>query len=306
MTTQQTTILVFDPHPDIKAHLLDVIFDRLPDSGIDDPYKIHLCFLEYLVHLQDEAVWAIRDLVRNTEKKREVRDAKAKKDDKEALTTQADYVNLHDVARHTIHVCETLDVAIDTVSSMIKAHDDLNSFFSGIATTKQVRMSLDFLDNILHSLRSRSASNKERLHDETQLSFNLIALHDSELAHFDSEVSIGIGRATQRDGRAMKTLAFLSLAFLPATFVSAIFSMSFYNFNPDTGKWILSSKVWIYWAVTIPVTVLTVLIWLRWSRSPLPDLVEKGQSPRRDCKTSDSSEEKSLDSRYEERKIEIV
>jgi len=70
-STKQTKILVFNPHKDIKADILSRIFNDLPNAPIDDPFKVHVCFLEYHVHLQNDAVWAIRDLVRDTEKKRD-------------------------------------------------------------------------------------------------------------------------------------------------------------------------------------------------------------------------------------------
>ncbi|KAB5513425.1 hypothetical protein GE09DRAFT_980815 [Coniochaeta sp. 2T2.1] len=62
----------------------------------------------------------------------------------------------------------------------------------------------------------------------------------------------------------MKTVAFLTLTFLPATFICAIFSMSFFNYDPAADSWTVSGKFWIYWAVAIPTTFLTALLWHCW------------------------------------------
>jgi hypothetical protein len=46
--------------------------------------------------------------------------------------------------------------------------------------------------------------------------------------------------------------------------------MSFFNFSPgdDTqaDEWRVSSKIWIYWVVAIPLTGMTLFAWLFWMR----------------------------------------
>jgi hypothetical protein len=87
--------------------------------------------------------------------------------------------------------------------------------------------------------------------------------------------------SSSRDSTAMKTLAFITTIFLPGTFVAVrqtlnmfqfsstktsqtMFSMSMFNWqgkNPDA---VVSSKFWIYWAVTLPLTVIVALSWRLW------------------------------------------
>lgn len=52
--------------------------------------------------------------------------------------------------------------------------------------------------------------------------------------------------------------------------------MSFFNYQPATSdapaSWSVSSKFWIYWAVALPVTAVTIGMWLWWQRKlPLLD-----------------------------------
>lgn len=117
----------------------------------------------------------------------------------------------------------------------------------------------------MHSLRARSISNKDRLLNEVQLAFNVVS-------QYDSYTSVAIGRATQYDSYSMRTVAFLTLAFLPATFISALFSMSFFNFDQETG-WHVAGEVWLYFATAGPFTLVTVLIWFFWQRLLPPNLV---------------------------------
>lgn len=100
----------------------------------------------------------------------------------------------------------------------------------------------------------------------------------------------------------MKTIAVLTIVFLPGTFVAvgdqflqtcptpsmelsshmqylgativtditqSFFSMGLFNWQADKGIPVVNSRIWIYWAVTIPLTFLTTLIWIIWLRSKI-------------------------------------
>jgi uncharacterized membrane protein YgcG len=57
-------------------------------------------------------------------------------------------------------------------------------------------------------------------------------------------------------------MQFLQMGFLPATFVAAIVSTSFFNLsaNPPT----ISSSFWIFWVVSVALTVLTLGVYFLW------------------------------------------
>lgn len=61
----------------------------------------------------------------------------------------------------------------------------------------------------------------------------------------------------------MQALTLIGVLYLPGTFISGIFGSNFFNYNPGSNgpDWNMSSKFWIYWIVTIPLTILTVLGW---------------------------------------------
>ena len=114
------------------------------------------------------------------------------------------------------------------------------------------------------------------------------------MAQYDSRISVQIGQAAQSDSAAMKTIAFLTLAFLPATFVSvsvykrqtdglanfwhkAIFSMTFFDYTPAVDGAVeiysISEKFWMYWAVAVPLSALTVSLWLFWHKFFPPKVI---------------------------------
>ncbi|KAM0215124.1 hypothetical protein ACHAQD_008450 [Fusarium lateritium] len=246
-SSQQTFLVVFEAPKQLGLR------DRFPDpllkdshkDVLSDPFWFYPRLFDELSILQDNTVWAVRDRVRNIEK------TQLRK------KSNPNYRSMHDMARHAIHVSETLEVAEKTVAAIVQQH---NAFQEEVASDdkrekaryRHVGERMIWYDHILQSLRCRASANKERLHNEIQLGFNSVA--------------VDIGRATQSDSAAMKTIAFVSLTFLPATFISALFSMSFFKVDDDTGVWSVSGKFWLYWVIAIPVTLLTGGLWLLWQK----------------------------------------
>ena len=65
----------------------------------------------------------------------------------------------------------------------------------------------------------------------------------------------------------MKTLAAVTVIFLPSTYVAALFSMPLFQWGTETaGDTLVSKYFWIYWAVSIPLTILTLSLWFIWMR----------------------------------------
>lgn len=109
-------------------------------------------------------------------------------------------------------------------------------------------------------------------------------------------VDVGIANSTRdiamesrRDASAMKTIAILTLVFLPGTYVAvcafcnaassyiivllqaaplihpqALFSMSMFNWQARDGEPVISSHIWVYFVIAIPLTILVVAVWLWW------------------------------------------
>jgi hypothetical protein len=84
-------------------------------------------------------------------------------------------------------------------------------------------------------------------------------------------------RLAQRSGRENTSMISLFGAiFLPATYLASIFSMSFFDFTPNNNNMTTSSsgggndggssvspQLWIYFTITVPLTLLLV-VWWRW------------------------------------------
>ncbi|KAH7393844.1 hypothetical protein DE146DRAFT_109470 [Phaeosphaeria sp. MPI-PUGE-AT-0046c] len=108
---------------------------------------------------------------------------------------------------------------------------------------------------------------------QLQIVYNLIAQRDNKTQQTLSttqtdiaKIQTGLAKTTKEDSFAMRTLAVMSIAFLPGTFVSSFFSMDMFNWDAPRGTPVLSSRFWIYWAVTVPLTFVVFCVWSVWVR----------------------------------------
>lgn len=261
-STKQMVLLVFDPLPKVETKICARLNKAMPDFNQQhDHFWVHSQILHDFIDVQHESIWALRGYVRQTEQ------------DQTENSTRPNFRLLHDLARHSIHICETLELACISMDELLEfstsssqhAHAARGSFQQVAATLggEAARDRLLFQRHVLRSFSLRAQANKERLQNEIGLAFNNIAQENALLA-------VEIGRATRTDGLAVKTVAFVTFAFLPATLICAIFSMPFFELESGTGELLVSNKFWMYWAVTIPVTLLSPLLWGGYNRLTLP------------------------------------
>ena len=97
--------------------------------------------------------------------------------------------------------------------------------------------------------------------------FNLITRQETRLSISVAQDSRTLASATKDDSTAMKTLAAVTVIFLPGTFVAALFSMPLFRWDiHKVGHSAISKQFWIYWVVTLPLTLVTMGLWLAWMR----------------------------------------
>ncbi|TVY52504.1 hypothetical protein LCER1_G006989, partial [Lachnellula cervina] len=233
-----------------------ILLSRPPGPG--DPFWFHVVLIENIIDLYNKTLWAWRDLVRGLEQNRSC-----------PRNPQPDYITMHEIARHVIHSSETIAMALETMTDMTQEH---KLFFkeneslpaaSRIAF-QQTSMAFRSQVSVLKCLNLRSKVLEERLRNEINLvAFNTVAQHDSRIA-------VLIAEATQVDSASMKTISILGLVFMPGTFICALFSTSFFNFSPATSTepqhWRVSEQFWVYWAVALPLTLVTVASLVFWQR----------------------------------------
>ncbi|GIC89489.1 uncharacterized protein Aud_005908 [Aspergillus udagawae] len=227
--------------PDIVAEYLAA--HRPAPNQRGNPYIWHTLFAQGVVNEYDKSIWSLRDLVRPIEKARN-----------EPRPPPLNFPNLHDIARHIFHANETLEVATHTLQSLIDEQARFRAEYEALTNQNRgcwihTAQRAHFVAKQLHSLLTRSKSLSERLRNEINLAFNLVS---------------------QKDGAMMKTVAVVSMVYLPGTFISGLFGTNFFNLSSNNGAqlWIMSGNFWLYWVITLLLTLATVLVWASWHYFP--------------------------------------
>ena len=91
-----------------------------------------------------------------------------------------------------------------------------------------------------------------------------------------AEDSRVLASASKEDSTAMKILAAVTVFFLPMTFIAALFSMPLFRWRETTvGESSMAEQFWVYWAVSVPLTVVTVGFCAVWTNRQMRRRQEK-------------------------------
>ncbi|OCK73236.1 purine and uridine phosphorylase, partial [Lepidopterella palustris CBS 459.81] len=150
-----TTILCFDLPKQLQTLVQSALTSNPDMTGCSDPYSVFSVILYNVLCLYDNSVWSIRNHICEWEATR---------------LQEPDYGLLHEIARHAIHVSETLVVASESVKDLQRQQRDFmakQSLSNGTWST--AHDPFQFPLRILQSLLSRSESNQARLQNEITL-----------------------------------------------------------------------------------------------------------------------------------------
>jgi hypothetical protein len=157
-------ILCFDLPAQFKGTLITTLSNPSTHLDLQDPYSIHALLTWEIAKLFDSALWSARDLVRDLEKNRTPSE-----------DPRPDYTRMHELARHTIHASEMLEITLETLAAMIQEHDAVfeNADALGVNLMKTVSRKtgrdLKFHHTLLKGFHLRSKALEERLRNEISL-----------------------------------------------------------------------------------------------------------------------------------------
>lgn len=145
-----------------------------------------------------------------------------------------------------------------------------------------VRQDLEYMRRRTVTLLSQVQQMRDRVQSQTtfvrspcpKFHINMTADYPHQMlitiTQSDAECTAAIAVDGKRDSIATKTIGILGVVFLPGTFVAIVFSINMFKWGgADSGQtsWLrVSPSIWIYWAIMIPLTVVTCLTWVLWSR----------------------------------------
>ncbi|KAI3321758.1 hypothetical protein HD806DRAFT_146484 [Xylariaceae sp. AK1471] len=124
---------------------------------------------------------------------------------------------------------------------------------------------LDFFTTKLQGLESYIQVSSERLKILREEVNHILALRESRVSLEMATQHRRIARISKEDSVSMKSITLLTMFFLPGTFVASIFSTNFFDFaNDDINP--VSNRVWVYFVIVIPLTVLVLGAWWGYDR----------------------------------------
>jgi Mg2+ and Co2+ transporter CorA len=153
--------------------------------------------------------------------------------------------------------------------------------------------------------RAEAAALQSRASIQIQGLFNIIAQREQELSRQLARDNIQLTQATlqlgeatrqiaedsKRDSTSMKAIAAVTMFFLPGTFAASLFAMPIFRWNASSGTDVVSHRIWVYWAVTIPLTLVTFGCFLLWDH-----LMNKPRPPHIPASNSAAASKHSLSS----------
>ncbi|KAH7087012.1 hypothetical protein FB567DRAFT_629057 [Paraphoma chrysanthemicola] len=142
--------------------------------------------------------------------------------------------------------------------------EDWTKNFESMSRT--IRERLIHLRSEQRALLLEITCNQKIAQSQIEIVYNLVAQRDNQDNLLMAKTQTDIARITEADSFAMRTIAIMSIFFLPGTFVSSFFSMDMFDWQASKGTSVISSRFWIYWAVTVPLTILVLSIWF-WHRA---------------------------------------
>ncbi|CEI39357.1 hypothetical protein FVEN_g10380 [Fusarium venenatum] len=120
---------------------------------------------------------------------------------------------------------------------------------------------LDFYKVKLKGLENYIHITLERLKVQREALYNIMSQREARLNLEIAGEQRRIAHASKRDSTAMKTLSLMGALFLPGTYLASVFSMTFFDFAADADP-VISVELWVYFAITIPVTAIIVFCWM--------------------------------------------
>jgi hypothetical protein len=123
------------------------------------------------------------------------------------------------------------------------------------------------------SFIQESASWQHKASIQVQGLLNLVSQREQQLSIQLAKDSVQIGHMTGvlaqqslQDSASMKAIATVTMFFLPGTFVASLFAVPVFRWNAVAGSDIINHRIWVYWVVTLPLTLFTFGVFLLWDR----------------------------------------
>jgi hypothetical protein len=122
---------------------------------------------------------------------------------------------------------------------------------------------LGCVQQTIEALKLSAETYQARMSNQITLILSLFSQEDQSIGIDIAKASKSIAIESKRDSSSMKTLAVVTMVFLPGTFIATFFAMPLFDWHAPYGQ-IVDKRIWIYFLVTIPLTIFTSAVWWVW------------------------------------------
>ena len=189
-------------------------------------------------------------------------------------------IALHSVFVQSTFIANSCNWAREYLNFLLALETDLQVEITGQRSWPEPQDLKDiilFYKSMLRGQTSNFDTFKSRANLQVNLLYNIINQQDSIQNRWDSRLTQLIARSTKQDSTSMTTFTFITALFLPGTFIATLFGMSMFHWQQasdsqlqsqaeDSDQSNVSNSFWIFWAITIPLTLFTMLGWYLWFR----------------------------------------
>lgn len=168
------------------------------------------------------------------------------------------------VASNTSAMLHTAGV-IEHMSEQIEQSHDVDD--AEAALIVQMRDRLMLMRQIVANTKRRNEYIKESVKAQVQMVSPILSVPSTMKPATDIRAKVYAllaqkdNELNRRYGADMRVIAVVTLLFLPGTFVATLFSASFWDFSPANRGSVVSEWVWLYWIITIALTVAVLAVW---------------------------------------------
>lgn len=226
------------------------LWDQNPESILVDPFSLFAICADEMFLQSQGVLSSLQSVFGGVE--RTALDL-ASTSEAKSEGSQADFVGMHNMAKHIIHLKEGADALSLTMGHISNFHKQLvEQPPQGATALPFTRLTHQTLSQIAVSVevwKLRVASLERRMQNIINLSFNSVAQRDSKVL--------------LRDSKSMKAIATVTVAFLPLATIAAIYGSQFFDYETggEVDGLVVSHNFWILWLTVAPCSLVVLLLY---------------------------------------------
>ncbi|KAF2738921.1 hypothetical protein EJ04DRAFT_560183 [Polyplosphaeria fusca] len=245
-------IIVLHPKENSAAQekLESVATSRERDILATHPLNVHLLIISsYMIHWPNHSESLAKEL-------QEIRDQLLVIDIKDSQFDPSDLQKLRNLEDKIVtRTCRCLASTKKIIASLIDLNQNLPADTADFAAVhRQLLLFNDRLDSFLDSAQTLG----ERVRATLGLLTNILELQNQNNSDKMQKHMLHLTGKNVDDNATVRFITVCTMIYLPASFMATLLGMNLFEFRNESGGLRVSPTFWIYVALTLPLTVLTV------------------------------------------------